>query len=49
MIPREIDPDIETIPGDKDADNPIVEHNYDKIIMTIVIGIALAYASKWWF
>ena len=46
MIPREMNPDVETIPGDVDADNPITERKYDMIIMTIAIAIVFAYAMK---
>ena len=48
MIPSEMDPDIETIPGDRDADDVVSDRRYDLIVLTIAIFIVFAYTSKWW-
>lgn len=48
MIIGEINPDVDTIPGDKAGDDVVGERDNKLIIIVIVFAIIFAYASKWW-
>jgi len=38
----------ETIPGDREADNPVNGNDIDIIILVIIFAIIFAYASRWY-
>jgi len=41
--------DPETIPGDRDADDPVTNgNNTDMIILVIIFAIIFAAASRWY-